>query len=398
MKHLTLLAMIVGCSGAKDDAATETTDTDTTNPTTDTDTDTGTPTTGQGGDYTFVTYNAGLAVGFVPAADMREPEIGPALAGLDADVVCLQEVWLPTQVDSIAAATTSAFPHQYFPDASQSSDAQCQPGELDSLITCMDDAGCSDLCIDQVDDCLFDNCGIPFIVLPKDCMRCAMANVGSAPNEIVGVCEDDPIEYAYGGSFGTGILSKHPITSTEELVFESTSNRRSALRAVLDTPDGDVAVYCTHLTAVFDTIPYPRDSGGWEEEQAVQVTELLAWIDGDTTEHKVLMGDLNTGPSIGDINAEAPDNWAMLAAADFEIPYLDDSPECTYCADNALLAGSADNDDNRIIDHVMLRGWSAFPANARVLDQTLPGTESCGESFDPGALSDHYGVSTTASW
>ena len=398
MKRISLLVLLVACGGSKDDGTAGGTDTDTDTDTGPTTSNIDTGTSAVGGDYTFVTYNAGLAVGFVPAADVREPEISAALAGLDADVICLQEVWLPTQVDAIAGATSSAFPHQYFPAASQSSDAQCNPGELDSLLTCMDDAGCSDLCIDQVDDCLFDNCGVQFLLLPKDCMRCGMANVGSAPSDIADTCQDAPVEYAYGGSFGTGILSKHPIVSTDELVFTSTTNRRSALKAVIDTPDGDVAVTCTHLTAVFDTTPYPRDSGDWESEQAVQVAELIDWVDNDATEHKVLMGDMNTGPEVGEINAEAPDNWDIFDDADFDIPYLDDDPTCTYCAENGLLAGSADNDDDRIIDHVMFRGWSAYPANARVLDQELPGTESCGDTFDPGALSDHYGVSTTATW
>jgi endonuclease/exonuclease/phosphatase family metal-dependent hydrolase len=384
MLRIVSLVLLAACGGDGDPDPTATTGTDTP--------------TGPGGSYTFTTYNAGLAVGFVPAADTRQPAIGPAIAELDTDVVCLQEVWLPEQVSAVAADTQAAFPHQYFPDPSQSSDAECLDGQLDGLIECMDEAGCSDACIDQIDECLFDNCGFDFLILPVDCMRCAMANVGSTPDEIVGACGSDPVEYAYGGSFGTGIVSKHPIQSTEELVFASTSNRRSALRAVLDTPDGEVTVYCTHLTAVFDLIPYPREEGDWEPEQRAQVEELLAWVDTSPTERVVVMGDMNTGPEVGDSNAEAPDNWALFAASDLSVPYLDDDPQCTYCAANPLLGGSSDNDDNRVIDHVMVKGFSAVEGSERVLDGDLPGVESCGDSFEPGALSDHYGVSTTVTW
>lgn len=385
MRSLPLLVLLAACGGGDDGTGNGTTDSATS------------PTSATPGDYTFVTYNAGLAVGFVPAADHRTPAIGPAVAELDADVVCLQEVWLPEQVNAVAAATSTAFPHQHFPDAAQSHDALCNAGELDSLLTCMDDAGCADACIDEVDDCLFDNCPIDFLLLPKDCMRCAMANVGSTPDVIADTCQTDPIEYAYGGSYGTGLLSKHPILSTEELVFESTSNRRSALKAVLDTPDGEMAVFCTHLTAVFDVIPYPREEGDWEDEQAVQIGQLNAWTEEATQDHVVLLGDMNTGPAVGGMGAEVAENWALFAAADWTIPFLD-APTCTYCADNPLLAGSADDDASRVIDHVMLRGFSATGATGRVLDQTLAGTESCGTSFDPGALSDHYGVTTTATW
>ena len=51
----------------------------------------------------FVTYNTGLAVGFVDYADDRLPFIGESLATLDGDVVCLQEVWLQEHIDSIIA-------------------------------------------------------------------------------------------------------------------------------------------------------------------------------------------------------------------------------------------------------------------------------------------------------
>ncbi|HHH11764.1 MAG TPA: hypothetical protein ENK23_06805, partial [Sorangium sp.] len=42
-----------------------------------------------------VSYNVGLAVGFVKAAESRAPLAIEQIAALDADVVCVQEVWLP---------------------------------------------------------------------------------------------------------------------------------------------------------------------------------------------------------------------------------------------------------------------------------------------------------------
>lgn len=340
---------------------------------------------------TFVTYNAGLAVGFVPGAESRTPMVADALAGVDADFVCLQEVWLPEQVQAIETATASAFTHSYFPAASQSADASCDAGALDSLLSCID-TSCDATCADEVPDCVFASCGVQFLLLPKDCMRCAMASVGDDPAVVADRCVNTPIEYAYGGSFGTGILSKHPLGTVEEHVFTSTSNRRSVLHTTLELEDGPLDVYCTHLTAVFDTIPYPRDSGDWAAEQLAQIQEMETWIAETSGDRKILLGDLNTGPGGDGIVAEAPEGFAALQDAGWDDPYIDLDGRCTFCSTNPLIVGADDNDD-RLIDHVLLKGVEATAAT-RVLDGTIT-ADSCAFDLSVAALSDHYGVSVT---
>jgi endonuclease/exonuclease/phosphatase family metal-dependent hydrolase len=379
---LTLLLGLLACSGDDGDAK-----------------DSGP--TGTATNLTFVTFNAGLARGFVPGSDSRQPDIATALGTVEADVVCLQEVWAADQVADVEATTLADYPHQFWPEPQQSSDAQCDDGTLDSMLSCFEDS-CSDVCTDQVDDCLLDNCPIPFALLPRDCMRCAMANVGQDPDGLSSICEDAPVEFAYDGSFGTGILSKHPILSVQETVFASTSNRRSVLHAVIDAPDGELDVYCTHLTAAFDSIPYPRTEGNWVEEQRVQIEEMLALADSTAGEHAVLLGDMNTGPAINGMGAEEADNWELFAdAEDWSIPYLEQSEsdvQCTYCGDNVLVGASPDDDVSRVIDHILLRGFSEVVSTRRMLDGLDTTAESCGDVYDPSPLSDHYGVEVTATW
>ena len=345
---------------------------------------------------TFVTYNAGLARGFVPGADSRQDAIADALSAIDVDIVCLQEVWAPDQVASIAAATLAAFPNQYFPDPQQSSDAICLDGQLDSLLSCYE-SNCPDVCTDQVDDCLLDHCSLQFGLLAKDCMRCAMANVGSDADQLVQACEVEPVEFAYGGSFGTGILSKFPIKSVDETVFTSTSNRRSVLHAVVEAPSGDLDLYCTHLTAAFDSIPYPRATGNWVEEQAVQIEQMNELILANGGDHIALLGDMNSGPAIAGMDGETVENWAIFETYDWAIPYLEqDSPTCTYCGANPLIG--IDDTADRVIDHVMLRGFAGNHVASRILDSFDTTAESCGEVTDPSSLSDHYGVQVEATW
>lgn len=352
------------------------------------------------GEITVATYNAGLAVGFVPGADSRAPLVAEALKDVDADVICLQEVWLPEHIAAIEAAVGDTFPHRFAPAPRQSSDASCDAGVIDDLVTCVEES-CDFTCADDVPDCLFASCPIDFISLPRDCMRCAMANVGELPSSIADTCTNAPIEYAYGGSFGTMILSKYPIGTVEEHVFESTANSRSVLHAEVDVEGGPLSVFCTHLTAVFDTIPYPRDVSGagpalWTAEQLVQIEELDAWVDEVGGEKKILLGDLNTGPALGNVVAEAPGGYDALVADGWTVPYVELDGRCTFCNDNVLIA-SIDDDDGRLIDHVMLKGPIAADSVARILDQEVS-AESCAVDLSTSALSDHYGVSAVLSW
>jgi endonuclease/exonuclease/phosphatase family metal-dependent hydrolase len=351
-----------------------------------------TPTEGTPEPFTVASFNAGLATGFVPGADSRLPAIADALAAVDADVVCLQEVWTPEQVAAIEAAVGDAFPHRHFPAPSQSADATCAAGDLDALLTCLTD-NCDTTCVDDVPDCAFAACGVSFLLLPKDCMRCAMANVGNDPAAVADLCVSAPVEYAYDGSFGTGILSKKPLADVEEHVFASTSNRRGVTHATIDA-GVPVDVYCTHLTAVFDTIPYPRDEGGWMVEQLEQVDELLSFMDETGGDHRVLIGDLNTGPALPDagIVAEALESYQALQDGGLSSPYVELDGRCTFCASNPILAAVGETDDV-LIDHVLTTGMTASAAT-RILDGEIS-ADSCSVDLSTSALSDHYGIQVT---
>ena len=341
---------------------------------------------------TLVTYNAGFAVGFVPGAIERTPATSAAIGGLDADVVCLQEVWEPDQIAAVEAAATN-HPHRYWPAPSPEvlPEPACVDNDLGPLLTCMEN-NCDGLCVDDIPGCALESCAFQFLGLEKDCMRCAQASVGADVDAIAAACEAEATQYAYGGSFGTGILSRWPLLSTDELVLSSTTNRRSALHAVVDGPNGPFDVFCTHLTAVFSVVPYPREEGSWSEEQAQQVTDIRAWMDTQaTTDTVTLLGDLNAGPLVAANDPEQPENYEA-ASAGLDVPYVEQDRRCTFCPDNAI--SSVDSDAfGVLIDHVMLAGWEGSTSSTRVLDEAVT-IETCGNQV-PGAHSDHYGVSVT---
>jgi endonuclease/exonuclease/phosphatase family metal-dependent hydrolase len=339
---------------------------------------------------TFATYNLGLAVGFVPGANERAAAATTATLDLDADVVCVQEVWEAEHVALLEGQ--EGWPHTVFPAPQQEvgPEPACVGGDEVNLIECMEQ-DCADTCLDELPGCLLDNCSFDFLGLEDDCNRCIQANVGATATEIQDICTAETTEYSYGGSFGTGILSKHPITSSDELVVPSTTSRRSVLHAVIDAPDGPLDVYCTHLTAVFSLIPYPRPEGSWSEEQATQIAMLRTLTEDASSDRIVVMGDMNTGLASEIVDAEVPENYEVLSEG-FINPFRQEDGRCTFCPEN--LISSVDSDaTGRLIDHVLSRGFDGTPSTDRLFDDRVD-IETCGDTV-PGALSDHYGVEVT---
>jgi endonuclease/exonuclease/phosphatase family metal-dependent hydrolase len=232
---------------------------------------------------TFETYNTGLAPGFVPHADARLERAAEVVARSPADVFCLQEVFVvpdeqgaraTTQIDVFEQATSEAFPHT-FAEASE------QRGAGDESAT-----------------------GLLF-----------------------------------GGHDGLMLLSRHAFVDTDRIDLESTIIQRSAVRAQVAVPGlGEVDVYCTHLTAAPD-IPYDGDTySSFTEENAAQIDALLEWVERtSTTGNVVLLGDFNTGPAVGGLDAELPDNYRKFEEAGLVSAYVDSpDPQCTSCAANTL--------------------------------------------------------------
>jgi endonuclease/exonuclease/phosphatase family metal-dependent hydrolase len=352
-----------------------------------------------GGTLTAVTYNGGLAVGFVDAADARAPLTAQAVADLQADVVCVQEFWNEEHVQLLASAAADSFPHQAFTEPQPgmpTAAAACTDADLADLATCSEAQGCPDVCADDLVGCVLGKCGAEYNATPEVCRSCLQANVGLPYDDVISSCKSGTTEYAFGGSFGIGLLSKYPIEAQELTVLESSTNRRGILYGKLATELGEVHVLCTHLSAVFSDIPYPKATGSWAEEQRAQIEVMTAMAaERAGTGRAMLLGDMNTGPAGDGYVAEVPENYQLFLDAGFVNPYVatPDHP-CTFCGTNPLVGGN-DDTGSVVIDHVLVRGFPESATGTRVLDQAVEG-ESCGEPATL-AYSDHYGVRVTFS-
>lgn len=349
---------------------------------------------------TVATYNAGIARGFVNHAGPRVPAVAAALGEIDVDVLCLQEVWDVPDRQAIEAGAGFAHSYNIPADPGECEGAACAPDDVNPLLECYE-PNCADAPPGQIVMCANEFCPDQVNALPGPCIACiAGALTDEATiDDLINACGPDAAAaqgcYAYDGSFGTDILSKYPLADTDALVFDSSLNRRAALYArVTGTPQGDVHVFCTHLSAVFENIPHPgaMDGGSWAGEQRAQIDALRAWIDVKAGDGKVIvMGDFNTGPAVGaSVAAEVPENYEALIAG-FD-PTFSGSADaaCTFCGDNSLVTG-VDRDKSVLLDHVLIRGFDGVSTQGEViLDQTVT-LDVDGMSVE-AALSDHYGV------
>lgn len=354
-----LLGLLVACSGDKDDSESV--------------------------DMTLATYNVGLAAGFVPYTPERAPEVYSALGALEVDAVCLQEVWTAEDRDAILAATETNLPHSYYEVTTEgegTDEPACTTEESDPLLACAL-ANCEGS--DDLTNCVFEFCGAEFEALSDTCAGCAAANVGlNDVTAIVEVCTSGSGTFSWGGHNGLLLLSAREMSATESLKMESWLVQRNVIYAEID----GVSVGCTHLAADLSSLDYGGATyASYAEENAAQVTESLAWLDEKAGGNgRVLLGDLNTGPTLPpDITGELEDNWGLIASAGWlDANVAADAPFCTWCAENTLTGDVS----SKAIDHILVAGGSTTDA-VRIFDGTVSITADEGTVDVP--LSDHYG-------
>jgi len=341
------------------------------------------------------TYNAGLARGFVAHVDERAPRILDAFPADELDLVCVQEYWDQADWDALASRVASTHPHTFRrpPEVEMGATASCEAGALDAVDACVR-ASCSGVSSAELTDCALENCNPELTALPMDCFSCLAANVALGDLALIrSICESaGGGRYAYGGSFGTGILGRHALPGPDSLLLDATPNRRAVLYArIPGTAIGEVHFFCTHLTANLSSVPYTGEYAGWPEEQAAQVQRLVAWArEKAPTGRIVIAGDLNSGPALAGITGELETNYAMWAAAGFRSAYPAQSDvACTFCDANPLNSGTMGGEGG-LIDHVLLGSGLRAAPGRRFLDGEIQ--LEVGGMTITSAYSDHYGL------
>lgn len=346
----------------------------------------------------FVTFNAGL-LAQSQNVEARMQTIAHDLPTLQADVVCLQEVWQPEHVQAITAAVKADYPYAHWSVASASGSSSCTQAESDLLIGCIN-TKCPSVDASGIALCAVANCANEYASVGASCQQCVLANQTLPPTTIVANCTaGSSSANAYVNQNGLVLLSKHEFESKDFLALESSFGDRGVLYARLETKlMPSLHLFCTHLAATLSEVTYPGPHGSWAGERDVQINALAAYVQskqkaGSTA---VALGDMNTGPALGAVVGEDPECFAHLTEVGLTAPYLSSgTAQCTFCSDNTIINSTSGVDV--LIDHVL---FSDLPRNLstkakRVFDDPIH-LNVAGSPVDT-FRSDHYGVKVTVS-
>lgn len=234
---------------------------------------------------------------------------------------------------------------------------------------------------------------------PADADMVRAATAASLPNAITAPPEPGPAEadggFRYDGSTGLVLLTRLPVLESGLLALESSLLRRAVLYARLDAPAGELAVFCTNLGGVRG-MAYPWQ-GSQADEQRAQVEALLAFVDAKARalDSVIVLGNLETGPAVGDAEAVAPNVYARLLSAGLLSPFAaQPDAGCTYCAENPLVGPSSSRPPS-LVDHVLVARPLGQTSAERILSDRIRvhvGGQEIGTAY-----SDHYGVMATLS-
>jgi len=153
-----------------------------------------TPTVTTVSELNLLSYNLGLAHGYVPYAAARLPKLVTELKKSDADILCLQEVWSKEDRTTITNALKARYPHSVSAPTKQAyrktgwfSGPTCRVRDLfgsNKFVSCILTT-CSGKSGEEKSRCINNDCRPALDALAKSNRYCAeslMASVGE--NEI----------------------------------------------------------------------------------------------------------------------------------------------------------------------------------------------------------------------
>ncbi len=351
----------------------------------------------------LVSFNAALGIGLAPYVPERAQALPDALAALDPDVLCLQELWQPSDLERIGAELTATpFSLHAVTESTARSEPACTEPEAADLVRCAQQL-CGDLDDASAALCAIANCQEAFAAVSMGCQQCIINNQALMQPQAIAERCSSALEAgeAYLDQNGLLLLSRYPLEDTQALRLDSSFGERGVLLARIEVPAlGSLQIGCTHLAATLEQTPYDGPHGSWQGERSVQVEAVLDALGQRSAEGPTaLLGDLNSGPAQSVREAADAEAYERLRAAGYTSPFVErEAAPCTFCTAN-LLASDGESSTRPdlgemggIIDHVMLRGVSPdIELRAdRVLDQPLEIVVD-GEPRSV-SYSDHYGV------
>jgi endonuclease/exonuclease/phosphatase family metal-dependent hydrolase len=349
----------------------------------------------------IMTFNAGLADGFVDHTSERVDAIAAKLAKSEKDVVCLQEVWEVEHRERLVEAVGSRFEHVHYYDPREESGQEdgddtgekvpCNLEDGQALGLCVGEH-CSDVAEDELAGCVLAHCDQQFGDLAPQCRQCLFGTVEQGIDAVFEQCSDLTQGGAvYGGHNGLLVLSTRPLSDVEHVKLEGFLTKRAVLLARVSLePDVTLALACTHLSANLDYIDYGGSYESWQDERNAQIDALTKAVSDYTKvqEAVAVMGDFNCGPKTDYVDGEYAQDFQKLLDKGYRAPFVKKTL-CTWCRDNPLVS----EDKETLIDHILFKNEEKMSIYdpQRSWDEELELTVD-GEKTTT-RYSDHYAVS-----
>lgn len=338
--------------------------------------------------FTVDTINIGLYGDFAPFEDARRDAALNAVANLDGDFVCVQEITREADRTQLADLAKARFPYSYNPQYdldTEFSDPRDQSGNvppalgpacgdvtgpMNDVIECVTNKCAQDLgnpdsqLGDKGSDCFATDCVGTFAPLllgtygdeGKRCFVCLLVNLLSSETltDTASLCGTDPRDqFAFRGASTEIMLSKYPLSDTQSYVLPSTGYRRSILAAKANVGSADdpelIDVFCGQLSYIHgSTLPYVGQYGaettapevedpitGWSSENYLQAKRATEWIEStrDPDALTIIAGDLSSGDEDATgLTAQNPATVRLFRSTYAEALAPGYEPKCNFCA------------------------------------------------------------------
>ena len=290
--------------------------------------------------------------------------------------------------------------------------------------------------------CVVGNCigqGAALLNNPS-CYACALDELesGATFSTAKSECTTNPLaRYTFGGNSGVVLLSTHAFMnggsgdagtpdgglpsddSPGYYVFPSTEYRAGFIRAPVDIGSGTgnstkLDVYCAIFTTPSTSAerPYsglygngaPDSASQWVEEQKLQAKQLTTFVKATSGARKrraIVLGDYYAASAIGNLQALNQPTYDILTQL---LPLglaVDQTPQCTFCGDNPIVAAAGDT-TAAIWDSYALLSDLAVPetqSNTVIIKELTATTDPSAFGIGDGGLlpippSFYYGMRT----
>tara|TARA_R110001599_G_scaffold353231_1_gene591029 strand:- start:110870 stop:112099 length:1230 start_codon:yes stop_codon:yes gene_type:complete len=358
----------------------------------------------------ITSYNVGLALNFVAFTDERLVANEALLADSDSDVICLQEVWLDEQVETLTKALEGNYPEIYTVPAEQilSEAAACNNEDIGEFTQCVNNQ-CPGLRGAELVSCVPTQCSDSLFQLPPVCLDAVIGSVGIPDvtvDAVIDAVTQPAGKFAFGGALGLILASKYPLEAREfqDLIDDSTSNHRGALYAEINLNDQAHVVGCTHPTANL-SIDYPASGkhASWEGENRFMQEQMIAFANAKAGDNPILFaGDFNCSiaNASNGVDADFAENCELWLRDGFADPAAEQLP-CTFCSEENLILQAGGGTGNYLLDHIFVK--NLVTTSPIVADRVFDDPVSIEATIPPSELlpddsptmthpSDHFGV------